>query len=147
MARGRVKRILALAGHQVSLGLAGPGDDVGVWGRSPLAWRGEAVAARRGAALVRIEDAFLRSIRPGRMGEPPLGLLIDWRGVHFDPSVPSDLEHLLASHPLDDPALLARASVGMARLIAADLSKYNLHDPALAPPDPGYVLEIGRAHV
>jgi capsular polysaccharide export protein len=141
---GRVRRILTLAGLTPSLGLPGPGDLVGVWGRSPLAARGEAVAARRNVPLVRIEDAFLRSIRPGRLGEPPLGLLIDRRGVHFDPSVPSDLERLLTTHPLDDGALLSRARDGIGRLIAADLSKYNTHDPALPPPPPGYVLVIDQ---
>lgn len=141
---GRVRRILTLAGLPPTLGLPGPSDLVGVWGRSPLAARGEAVAARRGVPLVRIEDAFLRSIRPGRMGEPPLGLLIDRRGVHFDPSVPSDLEALLSKHPLDDGALLARARDGIGRLIAADLSKYNGHDPALPAPPPGYVLVIDQ---
>lgn len=144
LARGRVRRILTLAGHQVSLGLAGTGASVAVWGRSPLSWRGEAVAARWGAALFRIEDAFLRSIRPGRSGEPPLGLLIDRRGVHFDPSTPSDLEVLLASHPLDDEALLTRARNGIARLIASDLSKYNLHDASLPLPEPGYVLVVDQ---
>ena len=49
--------------------------------------------------MVRIEDAFLRSLHPGRTGEPPLGLLIDTRGVHFDPAQPSDLELLLAREP------------------------------------------------
>lgn len=141
---GRVRRILTLAGLPPALGLPGPGDLVGVWGRSPLATRGEAVAARRSVPLVRIEDAFLRSIRPGRMGEPPLGLLIDRHGVHFDPSVPSDLERLLTTHPLDDGALLSRARDGIGRLVAADLSKYNTHDPALLPPPPGYVLVIDQ---
>lgn len=141
---GRVRRILTLAGLPPAVGLPGPADLVGVWGRSPLAARGEAVAARRGAALVRVEDAFLRSIRPGRAGDPPLGLLIDRRGVHFDSATPSDLETLLATHPLDDAALLARARDGIGRLQAADLSKYNTHDPALAPPPPGYVLVIDQ---
>ena len=144
MARGRVRRILTLAGHQVRLGFPKATDAVAVWGRSPLAARGEAAAARSKAALIRVEDGFLRSIKPGRMGDTPLGLLIDRRGVHFDPSVPSDLEHLLATHPLDDSALLARARDGIARLIGADLSKYNLHDPALAAPDPGYVLVVDQ---
>ncbi|MBI1219593.1 MAG: capsular polysaccharide biosynthesis protein [Rhodobacteraceae bacterium] len=141
---GRVRRILTLAGLRPTLGLPGPGDLVGVWGRSPIAARGEAVAARRNVPLVRIEDAFLRSIRPGRLGEPPLGLMIDRRGVHFDPKLPSDLEVLLTTHPLDDSALLARARDGIGRLIAADLSKYNTHDPALPPPPPGYVLVIDQ---
>jgi capsular polysaccharide export protein len=38
------------------------GDGVAVWGRSPYAGRGEAVAEATGAPLVRIEDAFLRSV-------------------------------------------------------------------------------------
>ena len=141
---GRVRLILTLVGLTPTPGLPGPGDLVGVWGQSPFARRGEAMAARRGAALVRIEDAFLRSIRPGRMGEGPLGLLIDRTGVHFDGSRPSDLETLLATHPLDDPALLARARDGIARLRWSDLSKYNLHNPDLAAPDPGYVLVVDQ---
>jgi capsular polysaccharide export protein len=141
---GRVRRILTLAGHAPRLGLPGPGDLVGVWGGGARAARGEAIAARRGAALLRIEDAFLRSVRPGRAGDPPLGLLLDQRGVHYDGSGPSDLEHLLATHPLDDPALLQRARDGIARLRAGHLSKYNLHDPGAPPPPPGYVLVIDQ---
>ncbi len=140
----RLRRILALAGHELRLGLPGPQDGVAVWGRSPYAARGEAVAARRGAALVRIEDAFLRSLRPGRAGDAPLGLLLDGSGVHFDASRPSRLETLLRRHPLDDADLLRRARDGMARIRALHLSKYNLHDPALPPPPPGYVLVIDQ---
>jgi len=140
----RLRRILHLAGWRLRLGRPGPEDWVGVWGRSPTAARGAAVAARTGAGLVRVEDAFLRSVLPGRMGEPPLGLLIDRRGVHFDPAQPSDLEHLLATHPLDDTALLDRARDAVARLRHWHLSKYNAFDPAVAAPDPGYVLVIDQ---
>ena len=144
MARGRVARILTLAGHRVRLGWPTPDDKIAVWGRGPYAKRGEAASAKTGAALVRIEDAFLRSLRPGRSGEPPLGLLIDHRGTHYDASTPSDLEHLLSHHPLDDADLLARARNGIARMIAGDLSKYNMHDPDAPVPDPGYVLIIDQ---
>lgn len=139
----RLRRILTLAGHEICLGLPGPGDGVAVWGRSPHAWRGEAVAARRGVPVVRIEDAFLRSLRPGRAGDAPLGLMIDGRGVHFDASAPSDLEHLLATHPLDDSNLLTRARDGIGRIRALDLSKYNIHDET-PPPPPGYVLVVDQ---
>jgi capsular polysaccharide export protein len=67
----RVRRILELSGHQLRLGLPGPQDGVVVWGKSPRSRRGEAIAARRGVPVVRVEDAFLRSIRPGRAGDPP----------------------------------------------------------------------------
>ncbi len=141
----RIRRILTLAGYDLRLGAPDPGDAVGVWGKSPTAPRGEAVARHLDRDVIRIEDAFLRGIHPGRVsGEPPLGLMIDHRGVHFDSAQPSDLEHLLASHPLDDSALLSRARFGMARLKAAHLSKYNAFDPGLPTPDPGYVLVIDQ---
>lgn len=140
----RLKRILALMGHELRAGLPGPGDGVAVWGASPTAWRGERVAARRGVPLVRIEDAFLRSIRPGRAGDPPLGLIVDPRGVHFDPAAPSSPEHVLATDPLDNSNLLARAKEGYDRIRHLDLSKYNIHDPALPPPPPGYVLVVDQ---
>ncbi len=140
----RLRRILALAGYDLHLGRPGPDDLVAVWGRSPYAARGEAVAARTGAALLRIEDAFLRSLFPGRRGAPPLGLAIDRSGVHFDAAHPSDLETLLATHPLDDTALMDRARGAIARLQEAHLSKYSAVDPALPCPDPGYVLVVDQ---
>ncbi len=140
----RIRRILTLADYDIRLGAPGPGDAVGVWGKSPTAPRGEAVAEHLNRDVIRIEDAFLRSVRTGREGAPPLGLLIDHKGVHFASSEASDLETLLATHPLDDTALLNRARAGMARLKAAHLSKYNACDPALPAPDPGYVLVIDQ---
>ncbi|MFC4732751.1 capsular polysaccharide biosynthesis protein [Salipiger abyssi] len=140
----RLRRILALAGYRVSLGRPGSGDMVGVWGQSPYAHRGEAMAARHGVPLLRVEDAFLRSLHPGRAGEPPLGLLLDRTGVHFDGRAPSDLETLLATHPLDDHALLERARGAMARMRAAHLSKYSATDPDAAAPEPGYVLVVDQ---
>ncbi len=139
-----LRRILAAAGHDLIPGLPRPSEGVVVWGRSPTASRGEAAAARRNAPLIRVEDAFLRSLRPGRQGDAPLGLLIDPVGLHFDASAPSMIEQILARDPLDDSNLLARARDGIARLMASDLSKYNIHDPALPPPPPGYVLLIDQ---
>ncbi|MFN3938705.1 MAG: capsular polysaccharide biosynthesis protein [Gemmobacter sp.] len=146
---GRIRRILTLAGLRplpvTPVSRPGPRDAVGVWGRSPLAPKGEAIAAATGATLVRVEDAFLRSLRPGRAGDPPIGLMIDRTGgVHFDAGAPSALEQILARDPLDDTALLSRARDGIARMAALQLSKYNTHDPALPVPRPGYVLVIDQ---
>ena len=140
----RVRRIMDLAGYPLRLGRPGPDDLIAVWGRSPYAARGESVAARTGAGLIRVEDAFLRSVHPGRTGAPPLGLMLDRTGVHFDSSGPSDLETLLATHPLDDTPLMDRARAGMARLQEAHLSKYNAFDPGHPCPAPGYVLVIDQ---
>lgn len=144
LTEGRIRRILDLAGYDIRIGAPSDGDLVGVWGHSPTAPRGEAVAARRDASVVRIEDSFLRSVGLGRDGHAPIGLNIDRRGVHFDPSVPSDLEVLIIENPLDDTALLNRAKAGIATLRTAHLSKYNAFDPALPVPEPGYVLVIDQ---
>ena len=94
--------------------------------------------------LIRVEDAFLRSLRPGRMADAPLGLLIDPIGVHYDASGPSRLEQILNSDDLQNSNLLARASVGIARLKHLELSKYNLSDSAAPLPDAGFVLVIDQ---
>ena len=141
----RIRRILSLAGYDLKLGLPRPDDLVGVWGNSPTAHRGLAIAEKRGCGVVRIEDAFLRSIHPGRVAqEPPLGLMIDHRAAHFDPSRPSDLERLLAEAPLDDGGLMTRANDAIARIKAAHLTKYSGFDATTPPPEPGYVLVIDQ---
>lgn len=140
----RVRRVLSLAGYDIRLGAPGIDDLVGVWGQSPTAPRGEAVARHKGTGLVRIEDSFLRSVRPGRAGDLPLGLNIDQRGVHFDPATRSDLELILTEDPLDDTALLDRARAGIVALQSGQLSKYTCFDPETPVPDPGYVLVIDQ---
>jgi capsular polysaccharide export protein len=140
----RVRRILELSGWTVSLGRPGPDDWVGVWGKSPTSGRGERVARRAGAPVLRVEDSFLRSVHPGRDKEPPVGLNLDTRGVYFDSSAPSDLEVLLATHPLDETPLLQRARDCIDRIRRAHLSKFNAFDPADAVPDAPYVLVIGQ---
>ena len=140
----RVKRILDLAGWQIRLGLPGDGDWVGTWGKSPTSGRGEAVASRKNNPVLRVEDAFLRSVLPGRSGEPPLGLMLDDLGVHFDGSAPSRLEHILNHDPLDDSALLNRARTAIERMKSGHLSKYNAFHPDLPVPDAPYVLVLDQ---
>jgi capsular polysaccharide export protein len=145
LTNARVRRILKLAGYDLKLGKPTPDDDVIVWGHSQYAPRGEAMAEATGASLVRVEDAFLRSLLPGRSGEPPLGLVIDRQGAYFDASGPSDLETLFATHPLDDTALLNRARDVTARMIEGHLSKYSGVEVSLpAPERAGYVLLIDQ---
>ncbi len=144
LSRQRVRRILELAGWRISLGRPGPEDWVGVWGKSPTAPRGETAAARSGARILRVEDAFLRSVLTGREGEAPTGLCLDRRGVHFDSSAPCDLEVLLATAPLDDTALLDRARAGIDRMRHAHISKYNAFLPSAPLPEAPYVLVIDQ---
>jgi len=52
----------------IKLGKPNGDDMIGVWGQSPTSPRGEAVARHTDAPILRVEDAFLRSIHPGRPG-------------------------------------------------------------------------------
>lgn len=140
----RLRRILSLAGYSLRLGLPKDGDKVAIWGDSPTAHRGRRIAETHNAPLLRVEDAFLRSLHPGRTGEPPMGLQLDHSGVHFDPSTQSDLEQILSTHPLDDAAMMTRARDAIARMQDAHLTKYCAVDPALPAPDPGYVLVVDQ---
>ncbi len=127
---------------------------VGVWGASPTAWRGLAVARRAGAGVLRVEDAFLRSVLPGRMARDaaaprgwrrlarraPVGLVADPLGLHFDPARPCLFEHLIQT----EPAQPERARAGIALLRAGGLSKYNNHLPDAALPPEGCVLVVDQ---
>ena len=66
------------------------------WGRRPSARRVERLGQHWGLPVWHIEDGFLRSFGKGR-ADPPLALLIDDLGVHFDATSPSRLEHLIAT--------------------------------------------------
>jgi capsular polysaccharide export protein len=141
----RLHRMLDLAGHELHFGMPGPDDGVLVWGRSPTAWRGERIAIRPGTPLVRVEDAFLRSIHPGRAkGEPPLGLLIDPVGVHFDSSQPSRVEQILQSTEFHISNILDKVTRLSNCIHEINLSKYNNHDLDLPAPDPGFILIVDQ---
>ncbi|GAA6179289.1 capsular polysaccharide biosynthesis protein [Shimia sp. NS0008-38b] len=137
--------MLSLSGYDLRIGRPNEDDLIAIWGNSPTAHRGRAMSERTGAKCLYVEDAFLRSLFPGRIGkEPPLGLMIDTKVPHFDPSQPSDLELILKRHPLDDTALLDRARGAIARLKESHLTKYSAVDPKRAAPAPGYVLVIDQ---
>lgn len=140
----RLRRILCLAGYKPRVGWPRPGDSVAVWGHRATAKRGETLSKHRRVPLVRLEDAFLRSLTPGRTGGQPIGLILDKRGMYFDASRPSDLEHILSHEPLNHSDDLARAKAGIALMRQAHLTKYTGFDPTTAVPDPGYVLVVDQ---
>lgn len=140
-----LREIMALAGYDIKIGRPRADDCVAVWGTSPTAWRGEAMAHKSNVPLVRVEDAFLRSLFPARVkNEPPLGLMIDTSGLHFDAARISDLERILLEDPLDNGALLTRAKYAIERIKKAHLTKYAACDLEAPLPDPGYVLVVDQ---
>lgn len=129
--RGRISQLLtqseAAPPFRRSAGAAlrvakASGGAIAVWStRTP---RGLAArAAQQNIPLIRVEDGFIRSAGLGSDLLPPASIIADRRGIYFDPSRESDLEHLLA-HGEFPAGLQARARRLIDLLIARGISKY-----------------------
>jgi capsular polysaccharide export protein len=106
-----------------------PGSSIAVWAsRAPAGLAGG--AEESGIPLIRVEDGFIRSVGLGSDFIPAASLVLDSRGMHFDPSVRSDLERLLAETEFG-AALIERARDLIARLVARGITKYNVGDTSL----------------
>lgn len=81
-------------------------------------------AAAHGVPLVRVEDGFVRSVGLGSNLVPPSSITVDWRGIHYDPGHPSDLEAILADTAFPAP-LLDRAERVRETILSAGISKYG----------------------
>jgi capsular polysaccharide export protein len=97
-------------------------DAVLCWGNKPSAQRAGSFAKKNGLSLVRMEDAFLRSVYFGAE-ERPLGVVMDNLGIYYDSSRPSRLECLIANHLSDADKERAHSICSMWR--AGRVSKYN----------------------
>lgn len=92
------------------------GDQAVHWGTSAPAGQ---------APHFRVEDGFVRSVGLGSDLIPPMSLVLDQRGMYFDPRQPSDLEHLLEHHPFTHDELQeAQAVRGF--MVQHGITKYNL---------------------
>ena len=94
------------------------------WGAQPPASLLQ-LATRSGATVVRMEDGFYRSVGLGSDLIRPWSLVMDTRGIYFDPSAPSDLEHLLNTADFS-PAELQQAQALRQFIVQHGLSKYNI---------------------
>jgi capsular polysaccharide export protein len=79
---------------------------------------------RSGAKLIEVEDGFIRSAGLGADCVPPLSIVVDRLGAHFDPSRPSELEQLIENgrFPAD---LLERAQRLRKLIVASGVGKYG----------------------
>ena len=74
---------------------------------------------------MRVEDVFLRSVGLGADLTRPISWVLDWSGIYFDATQPSDLETLL-SETVFPSDLMKRAAELRERVVAAGLTKYNV---------------------
>jgi capsular polysaccharide export protein len=101
---------------------------IAVWGSTELP------NAQKTSTILRIEDGFLRSSGLGADLVRPLSLVIDDSGIYYDATRPSRLEHILQSNWLDATAR-ERAHAFRKRLVALDLTKYNLGKASWTRPE------------
>ena len=83
------------------------------------------LATRSGAPLVHMEDGFYRSVGLGSDLIRPYSLVLDRRGLYFDPRTPSDLEDLLNRTEFL-PEEHERAKRVRETIVTHGLTKYNL---------------------
>lgn len=76
-----------------------------------------------GARLLEIEDGFIRSAGLGADCVPPLSIVVDGLGAHYDPSGPSGLEDLIIKGDFP-PDLLKRAEELKQLIVSTGISKY-----------------------
>ena len=91
-----------------------------VWGMKPV--MGELA---EDVKILRLEDGFLRSVGLGADLIRPMSWVVDSRGIYYDATRPSDLEHLLAKAAFP-PEMTARAALLRQRIVAEGLTKYNV---------------------
>ena len=111
------------------------------WGRRPSARRVERLGQHWGLPVWHIEDGFLRSLGKGK-ADPPLALLVDDLGVHFDATAPSRLEHLIATQLSPEQRL--RAQQVQALWCEQRLSKVNPAQESPVPEEP-FVLVVDQS--
>ncbi|CDZ77111.1 Capsule polysaccharide biosynthesis protein [Legionella massiliensis] len=107
-------------------------------GASLLVWGSRLVPAELdpSVSIIRLEDGFLRSIGLGAALTRPLSWAVDTRGIYYNATGPSDLEHILENSPFSEQ-LLERAKLFHQRLIEHGVTKYNLQGQTWTPPQNG----------
>jgi len=101
------------------------GDQIYIWGKK--VFDGLDVWAKENSVQVyRVEDGFIRSVSLGSDLTKAYSLVVDSRGIYFDPTTQSDLEYIFQNYNFDEE-ILQRAKSLQQYLIDKKISKYNIH--------------------
>lgn len=93
------------------------------WGYTEPKWLGVYARSVR-LPIYRIEDGFLRSSTLGASHSTPYSLVVDGSGLHYNPTISSDLENILNNHDFSEQEIAdARFCISLMR--EHNLSKYN----------------------
>lgn len=97
------------------------------WGLKETSEKARRYAARKQLPYLSLEDGFLRSLGLGVDGALRHSLVVDYNGIYYDATCPSDLELLIKEADFT-AAELKRAEQGIELLRRYRLAKYN-HAP------------------
>ena len=93
-----------------------------------------------------MEDGFIRSVGLGAEFVPPMSIVIDRKGIYYDPSQPSELENILNYHNFkNDEILEAQRIIELIR--KHEITKYNVESsehPGIASTNKKVILVPGQ---
>jgi capsular polysaccharide export protein len=86
----------------------------------------EKYAKNKNIPLYRMEDGFVRSALLGASHATPYSLILDKKGLYYNPEIESDLEAILNTYNFkDDEILMKNAEEALSLLVKMKISKYN----------------------
>lgn len=121
-----------------------PHSNIYIWGKKAFP-HVEKYALHHGISIFRVEDGFIRSIGLGSDLTQPYSLVVDTRGIYFDPTQISDLEWILETTAFDVETLERSRKIKY-HLIDKKLSKYNLYSEVILnfPSDKSIIIVPGQ---
>ena len=104
------------------------GGDVVAWSSKVRDGALPAQCRNAGVDLIRMEDGFIRSVGLGSNFQWPYSLVLDRSGIYYDPTSPSDLEHLLNAirSRADHDQLCEDAARLREFIVSKGITKYNV---------------------
>ena len=75
--------------------------------------------------IITVEDGFIRSYGLGADFVPPMSLVFDSKGIYYDPSQESELEHILNNHTFSKEELEEAEEIRRL-IVEKGITKYNL---------------------
>jgi len=101
-----------------------PGETLVCWGANPHPQQ-IAFAKEKQLKLLHLEDGFIRSVGLGSDLIRPQSIVLDERGIYFDATRPSDLEHMLSAREFTSEDV-QRAQQVRTFIVNHAITKYNL---------------------
>lgn len=129
---GGAEPVRFLPANQATLDSLPAGRALAIWkARVPASFLEE--LDRRNVPVHEVEDGFIRSAGLGADCVPPLSIVVDHLGVHFDPAHPSELENRL-EYGQFAPDILDRAERLRRLIVDTGVSKYAVGSAAMERP-------------